>query len=367
MSRVLGAAVIGLGIGKAHCEAYASHPNTKLLAVADLLDDRLSWARDKYHVDTYKDYQKILQRDDIDIVSVCTPDFTHAKITIEALEAGKHVMVEKPMALTLEDCDRMIEAARKASRKLSVDHCLRVGAMYATIKRYIEEGLLGDVSNIAIFHWRGTFLVKPGRWIQKRKFAGSMTIQEMCHSIDMIRWWAGDVSEVYATGNGVRADFDYEQTVFINLKFKNNALGLVSHTMLGFPGRWTVWVIGTKASIYGEVGRTSTGPISELIMKEHKEDLAEDHEYDKILKPIRLEKFVEANVIVRHVQTFIDSIIQDTRPLVAGEEGRKVVEICLAADLSMHTGDKVKLPLTETPRIIADNIAPPDYPYLQEE
>jgi len=362
---VLGAAVIGLGVGRSHCEGYSTHPKCKLVAVSDLLDERLKWAQEKYGVETYKDYRELLKRDDIDVVSVCTPDFTHVELAVRALEAGKHVLVEKPMALKLEDCDAIIKAAKKNGRMLSVNHCLRVSPLFTKVKELTEDGTIGNIAGIAIYHWRGTFLIKPGRWIQWRRYAGSMTLEEMCHSIDLARWLVGDVSEVYASGSQVREDFDYEQTVYINLKFKNGAIGFVSHTILGFPGRWTSWIIGDRGSLYCEFGQTSKGPISELRVKEHKKNLEEDHAYDKIVKSIALEEFKETNVIAEFARRFVDCILEDKEPIVSGEDGRKAIEICLSADLSMHDGRSIKLPLKETPRFIAEAIAPPDTPYLK--
>ena len=206
MPKILGAAVIGLGVGKNHCEGYAKHPGAKLLAVSDMLDDRLNWAKEKYNVNVYKDYKKILARPDIDVVSIATPDFTHAKITIEALESGKHVLVEKPMALKLEDCDRMIKAAKKSGRKLSVDFQHKAEPIYKKMKSLVDDGTIGNVVNISRTLWRGSFLVKLGRWIQKRKYAGDMIFEEIIHSIDFARGLIGDISEVYALGSKVRKD-----------------------------------------------------------------------------------------------------------------------------------------------------------------
>ena len=363
---VLGAAVIGLGVGRSHCEGYATHPKCRLVAVSDLIEERLSWAREKYGVETHKDYNEILARDDVDVVSVCTPDFTHVRLAAEALEADQYVLVEKPMALKLEDCDAMIRAAEKSGRMLSVDHCLRVSPLFSTIKALIDDGTLGDMAGLGIYHWRGSFLIKPGRWIQKRRYAGSMTLQKMCHSVDLAQWFGGELSEVYAVGKSVRKDFDYEQTVYINTKFKDGAIGLIAHTILGFPGRWTLWIIGSKASVYSESGRTSKGPISELRIKEHKEDLVEDHEYDKIVRDVDSKEFREMDVIAEYTRRYVDCILEDRKPPVLGQDGKKVVEICLASDLSIHEGKTIALPLGETPKSIAKTIARPDYRYLDE-
>lgn len=182
---MIGAAVIGLGVDRHHCEGYVRSSDAKLLAVCDLLDYRLKTAKDQYSVDVYKDYHDLLKREDIDVISLCTPDFTHVKIAVDVLEAGKHLLLEKPMALKLEDCDKIMEAAEENDRKLGVAFEMRVNPVSQKIKRMIDDGTVGKLDSILISLWRSTFYPKPGRWIQQRRYAGSMTIEEGCHWFDL--------------------------------------------------------------------------------------------------------------------------------------------------------------------------------------
>lgn len=354
---MLGAAVIGLGVGRQHCRAYADGPDARLLAVSDLVDERLQWARDAYRVDTYRDYREMLERDDIQVVSVCTPEFTHAKITIDALEAGKHVMCEKPMAVVLEDCDRMIETARRKGLKLCIDQNTRMSPSNIKIQGLIQSGSLGRLVCVAIDHQRGSFqLDKPGRWIQQRKYAGSMIAEGAIHPIDTLMTFGGAASEVYAAGAKALEAYDYEQIAYISVKFKSGAIGHLFFTILGGLSLSTTRVVGTKAAVYMLRGRTPQGPISSFTIRDHMQPAKE------AAKPIEVESRGKDRQDI--FQAFIQAVLRDRTPPVPGEDGRRNVEIALAADQSIQTGQVVKLPLTKTPDFITQALAPPDQPYI---
>ena len=361
---MLGAAVIGLGVGRHHCEGYAKSSDAKLLAVCDLLEDRLRLAKDRYGVNVYKDYHELLKREDIDVVSLCTPDFTHVKIGVEVLEAGKHLLLEKPMALKLEDCDRIMRAAEKNDRKLGVGFEMRINPLSRGVKKLIDDGTVGEVASVSISLWRVTFWPKPGRWIQQRRYAGSMIIEEGCHWFDLARWYGGEISQVYAVGSGVRKDFDFEQTVHTGIKFTSGAVGQISQSILGFHSRWTAWVTGSRSSVYAELANPPPGFIAKISTKEHRDDLMADHEKG-LVKTLSLgDQAREASAVALNVQNFLRCISENQEPLATGLDGRKALELCLAADLSIYTGEIVNLPLRRTPDFIAEKIASPDYPYL---
>ena len=153
---MIGAAVIGLGVGMLHCEGYAKSRHAKLLAVCvKEREEKLGKARKRFgKVDTYKGYKEVLERDDIDVVSVVTPNYTHYQIAMEAIKAGKHVMLEKPMALTLEEAQSLVIAAEKNAVKLGVNFCCRYTPRFAEIKRLVDGGDAGRITSVAAYSWR---------------------------------------------------------------------------------------------------------------------------------------------------------------------------------------------------------------------
>lgn len=364
---MLGAAVIGLGIGLVHCRAFVESEDAKLLAVCDLLDERRSRAKSLFRdVDTYKDYGELLKRDDVDVVSVAAPNFLHAKIALDAIEAGKHVFLEKPMALTLEECDELIKAARRKNVKLTVDFELRFLPVWSDIKNLIDEGRLGRVASAAIYWWRAPFRgpIKPGRWGKHAKFAGNMLFEEAIHWFDMLRWYGGEVRQVHClTNDWVRREFEYEQTAFVNLEYESGAAGQISQTIAGFETYGSIWTIGTKASVLASITYSPFGNHGVMRLKPHPEKLVDEYiPIDRSADPMEYlvktkhfgEEIFETHGMEKHVQRFVEDIVEDREPLVTGEDGRKSVEACLAAEMSAKSGKPVRLPLKKSPEFALD-------------
>lgn len=288
MTKTLNVAMIGGGfMGKAHAMAYAAMPMFFWPApaiphrkvVVDLTDDSAQEARDRFGFDeASSDWEATVNRADIDIVDICTPNNSHAEIAVAALKAGKHVICEKPLASTLEESVAMVEAARKSDSVTMVAFNYRRTPAVALAKKFIDEGKIGDILN-----FRGTYLQDwsadpngPLSWRFQKKIAGSGAVGDIgTHVVDMAHFLAGPIESVQAitstyvksrpiqeggvdklgasdkSADAERAQVDVDDEVVSMLRFKSGAIGSLEATRnaWGRNNFITLEIHGTKGSI----------------------------------------------------------------------------------------------------------------------
>jgi predicted dehydrogenase len=189
--------VVGAGImGAMHAAALSQYHASELVAVGDVVADRAGALAARYGGVAYDDYRRMLERDDLDAVAVATPDHLHRGPAVDALETGRHVLLEKPLATTLEDGEAIAAAVARAGRVLMINHGLRHKPAARMIKRALEAGELGRVKQVlGTHHWR---LEGPTRTIP---WAASTSIATflLSHTVDVVRWWLADeVLDAYA-------------------------------------------------------------------------------------------------------------------------------------------------------------------------
>jgi predicted dehydrogenase len=224
--------VIGLGwFGEIHCETIVGIPNMELAALCTRTPERLAQQAEKFGVaKTYRDYRDMLADRDIDAVSICTMWDQHTDPTIAALEAGKHVFLEKPMASTVADCDRILAAARKAKGVLQIGHIVRFNPRYRMAKQAIDAGKIGKI--VALSSRRNI----PAAWTPEILNKIGPIVGDAIHDTDIMLWFTGDtVASAYAQTVSVR-----------NLKFPD-----IGQTMYRFKGGATatletVWCMPEK-------------------------------------------------------------------------------------------------------------------------
>ena len=185
--------IIGSGIGRGHVRAYSALPDVEIVALAGLDTDRCQRLAAEYHIPRlYGDYRELLAQPDIEAVSVCTPNFLHAPVTIAAAEAGKHVLVEKPLAATIAEGEAMVRAAEKAGRVLMVVFNYRFRGDAQTLKRHIDAGGLGDVYYAQAGWLRRHGIPGIGSWFtQKAQSGGGPLIDLGIHVLDLAMWLLG--------------------------------------------------------------------------------------------------------------------------------------------------------------------------------
>jgi myo-inositol 2-dehydrogenase/D-chiro-inositol 1-dehydrogenase/scyllo-inositol 2-dehydrogenase (NAD+) len=286
----------------------------------------------------YTDHKEALKQKDVDAVVITTPTFTHAAITIDAAEAGKHILCEKPMALTLKEADEMIAAARRAGVKLQMGFMRRFDAEFQTAKRMIEEGVIGKPSIIkSTGHGPGL----PPPWACDPKTSIGMLAEVNSHDFDSVRWLMGsDISRVYAEAEAIAVPElkkqypDFYDRAVVTLRFANGSLGLIDSgcpVKYGYDAR--VEILGTEGiMLIGELKYQAV-----FVCKK------ETGVYTSTFPSWR-DRFKEA--YLEEDKHFIDCIINDKNPLASGEDGRAALEAVLAATKSIKEGRPVTLPLT---------------------
>ncbi|MGQ9463454.1 MAG: Gfo/Idh/MocA family protein [Candidatus Fervidibacter sp.] len=333
MERV-GVGIIGAGgIASAHASAWLSlGDNCQLVAFADQDIRRAQERTEQFGAMMwFSDPYDLLKRDDIHIVSICTPPFNHAELAIAALEAGKHVLVEKPMCCSLEEADKMIEAADRNERVLGVVFQWRFTSEFIRIKNLIEQGKLGKpfLALIVSFWWRTAEYFKiwwRGSW---EKECGGSVINHAIHHIDFLLGLMGEVSCVSA-GMGVFAhEIETEDAAAALVRFVNGAIGALLASTATYPEEH-------KVTIYGELGSVSLPWQLNLIDSRYQSEVEEW--LNRIPRP-------EHSGHMAVISDFFSAVQTGRKPVVDGREGRRSVELAIAIYKSAITGQIVNLPI----------------------
>ena len=213
------------GISRAHVRGYTEHSAVgRVVAVADTDRERAEErARSLGCESVYADYRALLDRRDVDAVDICLPHFLHAPVALAAIAAGKHVLVEKPMATTLADARQMADAARGAGRILMVGHNQRYMPVHRQIKEWIDAGTLGRV--FCIRADCNQYLKRRDWLTNNREAGGGVVISVAVHKLDLMRWLCGDVRRVAAFGCRGLGEIEGEDVAVISLEFAGGALG----------------------------------------------------------------------------------------------------------------------------------------------
>lgn len=186
--------IVGLGIGRHHLRAYQQIPGVEIVALADTNPDRLKEFGEANHIPyLYEDYQPLLARNDLDIVNICTPNALHAPIAIAAMESGKHVLCEKPLASTLADAEAMVATAERTGRALQVTFNHRQRGDVRALKAMMDEGQLGRIYHAKAWWLRRNGIPGMGSWFTQKALAGGGPLIDLgVHMLDMALFLMGE-------------------------------------------------------------------------------------------------------------------------------------------------------------------------------
>ncbi len=326
--------IIGAGrIGKVHMQSITYNvPTAKVLGITDVFKDGLQELADKYGIEkVYEDYKEMLADKDIDAVLVCSSTDTHADISIEAAKAGKHVFCEKPVDLTPEKVQAVIDAVAEAGVKLQVGFNRRFDHNFAHVRNLINEGKVGDLELIKI-----TSRDPAPPPAEYAAVSGGMFLDMTIHDFDMARFLAGsDVTEVYANATclvdpaiGEAGDVD---TAIINLKFENGALGVIDNS------RRAAYGYDQRIEVFGSLGAAMASndtPTNVTVM--NGDGVTTD-------KPLYffLERYMQS--FRDEMVQFVDAILNDKPTPTTGNDGLNSILVALAAKKSVQEGRPVKI------------------------
>ncbi len=242
---------------------HAEHINSigKLLAVCDTKDERAQSLAHEFGAKAYNSIEDLLHHEkELDVVSVCTPNGLHAEHTIKSLQAGFHVLCEKPMAINVQDCITMIREAEKANKRLFIVKQNRFNPPVVELKKMIQEGLLGTIYSIQIncFWNRNNDYYELSDWKGSRKMDGGTLYTQFSHFIDLLFWLIGDVKDVQAFGNNFKHQniIEFEDAGVVALRFYNGVIGSINYTVNAYKqnmeGSMTVFAEKGSVKIGGQ-------------------------------------------------------------------------------------------------------------------
>jgi len=340
-------AIIGAGdIANIHIEAFQQLENhCKIVAISDIYEEKVNKKVEKYKLDCeiVTDYKKLLERNDIDLVSICLPPSLHCKVAVDFLDNGKHVLCEKPMAPTLEECDLMIEAAKKNKKKLSIVAQNRFKSDIMNTKKFLETDFIDDKLFIQVnsLWWRGSNyydLWWRGTW---EKEGGGCTLIHAVHHIDIMLWLMGDIEEINAfVTNKNHENSEVEDLSIVLVKFKNGAIGTLTSSLLHHGEEQKISIDCKNCTI--EIPHKIT--VNKQMENGYPEiDTKKIKEYEE-----EFESFppLEDTEHLGQIIDMISAIEEDKKPLVDGKDGRKTIEFILAVYQAAFTQKTVKFPMT---------------------
>ena len=332
--------IIGCGrIAPRHAQSISEIPQSKLVAVADVIKSRASKFANEYQADAYNDYRYILDHPDIHVVNICTPSGLHANMAIEALHAGKHVILEKPMALTTEDLDRLIRVSLDSSTKLCVVLQNRFNPPMVDLRRIVNEGRLGKLLlGNATVRWYRTQEYYEDEWHGTWAMDGGALMNQSIHHIDALQWFLGDVQRVFAYTGTLAHKMETEDTGVAVLTFKNGALGTVEGSTITYPQN-----LEGSLALFGERGSVKVGGTA-LNRKEFWKIEGElEHERELLTKEQVDPPSVYGYSHKAVIKEMMAAIIENRTPSTNASEARKSVDIVLAMHESARTGQPVNM------------------------
>lgn len=334
--------VIGCGsIAKhRHIPEHAANENVEIVAFCDIVEERAQEYADQYNAKAYTSFEELLKNEEVDAVSVCTPNSLHAPISIAALNAGKHVLCEKPMATSAEEADAMIAAAEKNGKKLMIAHNQRFVASHAKARSIIESGTLGKIYSFrtAFGHGGPENWSADGSnsWFFKKELAFIGAMGDLgVHKTDLLRYLIGEeFTEVAAFVEGsAKENSTVDDNAVCILKSESGMIGTLAASWAYNGGE------DNSTVFYAENGilRLEDDPDYSLII-EYKNGNSERHSLGAI------QSNEEGQQTDTHVvEHFITSILDDTTPPVCGNEGKKSLQVILAALESSETKQIVRV------------------------
>ena len=348
MSKKLRVAVVGIsleGIGNSHSRSVIANNETELAMICEINEE---WAKDRsalYGVPYCTDYHELLSRDDIDIAIVCVPDHLHAQVVSDFLYAGKHVLCEKPLALTKEDCQKILDADRATEAKLMVGQVCRKTPAFVKAKQIVDEGVIGDLVYIES-EYSHNYTNMPIHWRNSYEYPRHGFTGGACHSVDLLRWFAGNPTEVFAYGNHKLLGPEYgpcDDTMCSLMKFPNDVVGRV-FVSIGCQSPGTgirTLLYGTKGTIIMSAGdRHLTLYLAELGFEKSDKILGTSQLYKN---GIQIPVAIGSHNTAAELAEFVDIILNDKPVSVTAREGADTVAVCVAAIESSMTGKPVNV------------------------
>ena len=340
---MLNFALVGCGrIAKRHSEllGFNEIDGAKLVSVCDNVIDKANKIAEQFKVSAYQDMDEMMKSESIDVVVVLTPSGLHAEHVINLSKYGKHIMVEKPMALTVKDTENMIYACDVNNIKLFIIKQNRFNVPVVKLREALDAGRFGKLTlgTVRVRWARHQAYYDQDPWRGTWAMDGGVLTNQASHHVDMLEWMMGDVESVFTKMTTALADVETEDTAIVTLKFKNGALGIIEATTATRPTN-----LEGSISILGEHGTVVVGGVAVNEMQtwvfedEQEGDSSVLEEFS--VNPPNVYGFGH-QAYYEHV---VDCIVNGSANLVDGLQGRKSIELISAIYESAETGKEVFL------------------------
>lgn len=324
-------AVLGMGVmGTNHAIVYQGLAETALAAAVETNPERADSVRRQFGVPVYSSVEQLLDETDFDAVSICLPDPAHVEPAVALAQAGKHLLVEKPLATTLEGCDAIIAAAERNSVKLMVGFTLRFDPRYHSVHEAVAGGEVGEP--VYMYARRNNLLAGA------RRLAGRVTLPFFLqvHDIDAMRWMGGsEISRVYAcAARKVLNDLGVDDVVVSSLHFRDGSVGCIESNWIlpdSLPARFDF-----RLEVVGTHGRATIDLESQGVAVH---DGTRMRELDPMFSPVLYDR--QPPILREELRHFAACVLQDRTPTVGGADGKAATAVALAIEESLRLGQPV--------------------------
>ena len=304
--RTVNVGVIGVGaMGENHVRVYHKMEEANLIAVSDVSERALKKIEKKYGAKGYTEYDDLLNDPDIEVVSVCVPTTFHHDVVMEAIKHKKHVLVEKPIAFTLNEAEEMIAAAKEAGVILATGHVERFNPAVRKAKELIDDGVIGDIVS--------AFAKRVGPLPPRIKDVG-VSIDLAIHDLDIMNYlFEEDITQVYGTMNSSFDDSEFEDHAEIMVSFDNESTGIIEVN-------WLTPYKRRELELTGTAGIISVDYIQQSI-----------EVYGKFAQDIQIK---HEEPLKGELKSFLNSVVEEKEPEITGEDGLKALKMVIAANKS---------------------------------
>ncbi len=334
--------LIGYGAwGTHHARVIAASAEAKLLAIAAHSEATQDRARqDHPSTQVHADYRDLLARPDLDAVAVVLPSHLHFEVSKAVLESGRHLLLEKPMCLSVPHCDQLNTLARERNRVLAIGHEMRLSSLWGKVKELLTSGAVGRPLYALIELWRRPYRLGADGWRYDQARVGNWILEEPIHFFDLARWYFQSFEQpvtVYACANARRGDHPELQDHFsATVSFSGGAYAVISQSLGGWEHHQTVKISGTDGALWaawsGAMDRTFEPTFSLRVQR------------GSALETIPIARSAgEVFELEDQFARFVRAIQTGTTPPASGEDGRWSVLMCLKAQESVRTGTPVTL------------------------
>jgi len=335
-------ALVGCGrIARNHLDAIDKIDELQLAAVCDVVESRAREAGERADVPWFTSYSKMLEQAPCDVVAVCTPSGLHPAHGMQAARAGRHVVCEKPMAITLTSADELVKACDEAGVQLFVVKQNRLNPPIQLVKRALDKGRFGRLymANTTVRWTRPQEYYDQAPWRGTWEFDGGALMNQASHYVDLVQWLMGPVESVMAKTATLARRIETEDTGVAILKFRSGALGVIEVTMLTYPRNLegSITILGEKGSV--KIGGTAVNKVETWQFADYDDD-------DKMVESAT---YTPPNVYGHGHEGYYRNVLAvlrgDASPDTDGRAGRKSLELILGIYESAKTGHEVPLPL----------------------